>query len=66
MTPRYEDISWDGADFTQAEFDQITSIDAAAWKSEIALHTELFTRLEHHLPQALIEVKDRLSERLEA
>ena len=66
VTPRYDDLSWDGADFTRDDFDRITSIDAAAWKTEVELHTELFTRLEHHLPAALVEVKDRLSERLAA
>ncbi|MEO8935408.1 MAG: phosphoenolpyruvate carboxykinase (GTP) [Burkholderiaceae bacterium] len=64
VTPRYEDISWQGAEFTRADFDTITSIDLAAWKKEIALHTELFTRLEHHLPPALAAVRDRLLERL--
>ncbi len=66
VTPRYEDISWEGADFTRADFDQITSIDNAAWKSEIALHTDLFARLEHHLPPALSAVKEQLTQRLAA
>ena len=66
VTPRYEDLSWAGADFTREQFDQITSIDAAAWKNEIGLHEELFIRLEHHLPAALSQVKERLSERLAA
>ena len=65
-TPRYEDLSWEGADFTKADFDRITSIDATAWLSELALHAELFERLEHHLPEALGRVKDRLAERLSA
>ena len=63
-TPRYEDLSWEGADFTKADFDRITSIDATAWRSELALHAELFERLEHHLPEALGRVKDQLAERL--
>ena len=65
-TPRYDDISWKGADFTRADFDTITSIDVAAWKEEVALHGELFTRLAHHVPDALIAVRDRLAERLAA
>ncbi len=66
VTPRYEDLSWDGADFTRAQFDTITSIDTAAWRAEIELHTELFTKLAHHLPQALSEVKEQLANRLAA
>ena len=65
-TPRYDDLTWDGADFTRADFDLITSIDHAAWKQEIALHDELFDRLRHHLPAELGVVKDRLNERLAA
>jgi phosphoenolpyruvate carboxykinase (GTP) len=65
-TPTYEDISWEGADFTRADFETITSMDAAEWKKEVALHTELFTRLEHHLPKALAKVKDQLTARLAA
>ena len=66
VTPRYDDLSWEGADFSREDFQRITSIDDAAWKSEIALHTELFARLEHHLPVALSKVKDALAERLAA
>ena len=66
VTPRYSDISWEGAEFTQAQFDRITSIDSAAWQAEIALHTELFDKLAHHLPAALTEVKDQLASRLAA
>ena len=65
-TPRYQDISWQGADFTRENFDTITSIDGAAWLKEIALHSELFARLEHHLPEALVTVKDQLEQRLAA
>ena len=66
ITPRYDDLSWEGASFTRADFDTITSIDAAAWAKELELHGELFTRLRHHLPEALTHVRDRLQERLAA
>ncbi len=65
-TPRYEDISWQGADFSREDFDTITSIDRAAWQKEIALHSELFTKLKHHLPEALTTVKQQLEQRLAA
>ena len=66
VTPRYDDISWQGADFTRADFDKITSIDESAWRKEFELHSELFTRLKHHLPEALSRVKDSLEQRLAA
>ncbi len=65
-TPRYEDISWQGADFSREDFDTITSIDRASWQKEIALHSELFAKLKHHLPEALTTVKQQLEQRLAA
>ena len=65
-TPRYEDISWQGTEFSRDDFTTITSIDRAAWQAEIALHSELFTKLKHHLPEALTTVKQQLEKRLAA
>ncbi len=63
-TPRYADLNWSGSTFTQDQFAMITSIDKAAWKQELALHEELFTTLEYHLPKALTQVKGRLEKTL--
>jgi len=65
VSPRYEELSWDGLDFTAEQFAKVISLDAAAWKQELALHDELFTKLAHGLPQALPDAKARLEERLE-
>ena len=65
-TPRYEDISWQGSDFSESDFAAITSIDRAAWERELALHSELFTKLAHHLPKQLSAVKAQWSSRLAA
>jgi phosphoenolpyruvate carboxykinase (GTP) len=66
VTPRYDDLKWDGIEFTQAQFDRITSIDTAAWKDELKLHAELFDKLNYHLPKALEETKAQLEKRLAA
>ncbi len=63
-TPRYEDLSWDGLELSAEQFDMLTSIDKAAWRAELALHTELFDKLRHHLPQQLVDAKARLEQRL--
>jgi phosphoenolpyruvate carboxykinase (GTP) len=63
-TPRYTDLNWTGSSFTQDQFAMITSIDKAAWKQELALHQELFTTLEYHLPKELGQVKGRLEKSL--
>lgn len=64
ISPQYSEINWTGLDFSAAQFNSVTSIDKAAWKDEIALHTELFNQLSYHLPQQLIETKALLETRL--
>ncbi|MGB7193725.1 MAG: phosphoenolpyruvate carboxykinase (GTP) [Collimonas pratensis] len=64
VTPRYADLSWEGLDFSERQFNTITAIDKAAWQAETALHTELFEKLKYHLPQQLADVKQALEKRL--
>ncbi|MCO5396873.1 phosphoenolpyruvate carboxykinase (GTP) [Ralstonia soli] len=65
VSPRYEELRWDGLNFTAEQFAKVISLDADAWKQELALHDELFTKLAHGLPQALPDAKARLEGRLE-
>ena len=64
VTPRYEDLSWQGSSFGAADFARIASIDADAWRAEVKLHTELFDKLKYHLPAELTIVKDKLEQAL--
>ena len=66
VSPTYSEINWTGLDFTQAQFDSVTSLDKAAWKQEFALHDELFTQLAYHLPKELVETKAKLEQSLAA
>ncbi|MDP3668430.1 MAG: phosphoenolpyruvate carboxykinase (GTP) [Telluria sp.] len=63
-TPRFGDLNWDGLTLTQEQFNTITSIDHGAWQEEVKLHTELFQKLEYHLPQELAATKAQLEKRL--
>ena len=65
LTPRYEDITWDGLDFSPIDFERITSVDKAEWQSELALHSELFQKLAKRLPRPLTAVRNRLGEALD-
>jgi phosphoenolpyruvate carboxykinase (GTP) len=65
-TPRFNDLNWDGIQFTQQQFDKITSIDKAAWEAELKLHNELFDKLKYHLPKELEAAKAQLEKRLAA
>ncbi|WP_353193903.1 phosphoenolpyruvate carboxykinase (GTP), partial [Pandoraea pnomenusa] len=66
ITPRYEDLNWNGLSFTPAQFDDVTSMDPAAWRAELKLHAELFDTLKHNLPQALLDTKADIERRLGA
>ncbi|RIY41293.1 phosphoenolpyruvate carboxykinase (GTP) [Neopusillimonas maritima] len=65
ITPRYQDITWEGLDFNESYFQQITSIDEEAWKKELALHAELFDKLRHRLPDALPSLHSRFQAQLQ-
>jgi phosphoenolpyruvate carboxykinase (GTP) len=63
-TPRFGDLKWDGIPFSPEEFETITSIDKDAWREELKLHDELFTKLAYRLPAELTTVKAELEQRL--
>ena len=60
-SPRYEDLNWNGLDFTRAQFDSVIGVDKAAWQQELTMHDELFTTLAYHLPVQLKTTKDRIA-----
>ena len=65
-SPSYGDLNWTGLNFSAEQFDSVTNIDKSAWQAELKLHDELFTQLQHHLPQALTDTKATLEKRLAA
>ncbi|KQU78222.1 MULTISPECIES: phosphoenolpyruvate carboxykinase (GTP) [unclassified Rhizobacter] len=64
VTPSYQDLNWTGLDFSAAQYDQVTGVDAGAWQAELALHDELFKQLAWHLPAELTATKARIEARL--
>jgi phosphoenolpyruvate carboxykinase (GTP) len=64
LTPSYDDINWNGSDFTAEQFAQITSVDKNAWIDELKLHSELFDKLAYHLPTDLTDAKAALEAKL--
>jgi len=66
VTPRYEDINWNGMDFTPAQFETATRIDKADWAAEMGLHEALFEQLAYHLPPELPALKAKMEMRLAA
>jgi phosphoenolpyruvate carboxykinase (GTP) len=63
--PRYEDIDWAGLDsVTPAEFEELTRIDAEAWREELRSHGALFDKLRDRLPAELLGYREVLGRRL--
>ena len=63
-TPHYEDIEWSGLDFPREKFEQLQTIDRAAWRQEVMGHEELFIALHDHLPPEMIYERELLICRL--
>ena len=67
IMPAYENLSWSGLEkFGAARFAELTRVETAAWKEELASHDELFGRLGARLPAALEARRSRMHERLAA
>ncbi|MBZ8144028.1 phosphoenolpyruvate carboxykinase, partial [Rubrivivax gelatinosus] len=66
LSPRYEDLRWEGLAFTKAQFDSVIGVDPEAWKQELKLHAELFKQLAAGLPAELPATMARIEARLSA
>jgi phosphoenolpyruvate carboxykinase (GTP) len=66
VAPTYGEINWTGLSFSAEQFATVTSIDKAAWQAELKLHDAHFEQLAHRLPQALVDTKAALQQRLTA
>jgi len=62
--PHYEDIDWSGLDFPRERWDEIMTVDRAAWRKEVMEHEELFLVLHDHLPKEMIYERELLICRL--
>ncbi len=62
--PEFEDMQWQGLDFSAEKYASVTNIDRAAWERELKLHDELFVKLQDKLPQALALERKLLETRL--
>jgi len=63
ITPTHADLNWNGLDFSAAKYEQVTSLDAGAWKAELALHGELFQQLAYHMPAEMTATKAKIEAR---
>jgi phosphoenolpyruvate carboxykinase (GTP) len=66
ISPSYEELTWQGLDFSREQFQKVIGIDVPAWEKELQLHQELFQQLEQRLPKELKDTKARIEQRLAA
>ncbi|MFO1330422.1 MAG: phosphoenolpyruvate carboxykinase (GTP) [Rubrivivax sp.] len=66
VSPRYDDLRWDGLAFSREQFASVIGIDKAAWQQELQLHAELFQQLAHRLPAELPATMKRIEAELAA
>jgi phosphoenolpyruvate carboxykinase (GTP) len=66
ISPRYEDLDWDGLNFSREQFASVIGMDHADWQQELKLHDELFVQLAYHLPAELTATKARIADQLAA
>jgi phosphoenolpyruvate carboxykinase (GTP) len=50
VMPRYEDLRWDGLDYSKEAFQRMMRVDGAAVRSEAIAHEQYFERYFGHLP----------------
>ena len=63
--PRYQDLNWNGIDFSEDRFNSIMNIDRGEAVAEAKDQAELFARFGHHLPAELEKEREDLLRRLE-
>ncbi|WII95916.1 phosphoenolpyruvate carboxykinase (GTP) [Moraxella haemolytica] len=66
LVPTYNDINWAESDFSEQEFDLLTSQDKDAWIKELADHKVLFEKLGERMPQTLIDHQAKLVNDIQA
>jgi phosphoenolpyruvate carboxykinase (GTP) len=64
ISPQYNEMNWDGIEFSQEQFDSVISIDKQAWINEFKLHTEFFASLGDKVPQALLSTKKTFEDKI--
>jgi phosphoenolpyruvate carboxykinase (GTP) len=64
ISPDYDEINWVGLDFSRAQFAAVIELNRDEWIRELALHDELFRKLAHRLPPALLETRVALEQRI--
>lgn len=58
--PRYENMDWEGLNFSKNDFDAVMSIDREEWKKELLGHEELFEKMYDKMPKEFFYMRELL------
>ncbi len=58
--PRYEDINWEGLDFSKEDFHNLMTVDREPMKQELFGHEELFEKMYDKLPKEFFYMRELL------
>ncbi|MEM9399032.1 MAG: phosphoenolpyruvate carboxykinase (GTP) [Verrucomicrobiota bacterium] len=64
IVPTYEDIEWQGLDFSQEQWEEAMAIDIESWKHILSGHSEYFTKIDWALPKEVIFERELFLSRL--
>ena len=64
--PRPEELNWQGLDSGAEQFEALMNIDKAAWREELALHSEHFETFAQNLPADLAATREQFARNLGA
>lgn len=64
LVPAFDDINWQGLDFSKQDFELVTSQDKQLWLKELQRHGQLFDKLGERMPKVLLEHQKALQQTL--
>ncbi|MBK6872643.1 MAG: phosphoenolpyruvate carboxykinase (GTP) [Kineosporiaceae bacterium] len=64
MVPAHGSLDVSGLDISEADVDEVTSVDAEAWRNEVPLIEEWFAKIGPKTPSTLLDELDSLKTRL--
>lgn len=56
--PQYNDIDWNGLNYTVEQFNKVMSINGDHWLKEVISHKDFFLTLENSLPKEFLKIQD--------
>jgi phosphoenolpyruvate carboxykinase (GTP) len=56
--PKYDDVDWEGLDFSRDQYDVLMDVDREAWKKEILTHEELFSKMFDRIPKEFFFMRE--------